>query len=253
MSELQTRSRTAACVVRPEGGARPLHALHPPRRRRTRRIRPVGGRAKRLFDIVAAASALLVFGPVLLIIALAVVLESPGSALFLQRRGGLFGRPFLIYKFRTMRSADDGHVVSQVVQGDPRVTQLGALLRRLCIDELPQLINVLRGEMSLVGPRPHAIAHDELFTKIDSRYPMRRYARPGITGLAQVSGCRGLTADAASVMARTSYDLEYIARWSLWLDLSILARTVFLLLHLTSTRQPAPARHPALRPRLLTE
>lgn len=243
MSKLQTRSLPVVYAVRQGGGPRPLHALHPPRRRRTRRIRPVGGRTKRIFDIVAATSVLILLGPMLLVVALVVVLESPGSALFLQRRGGLFGRPFLIYKFRTMHSADDGRVVSQAVHDDPRVTRLGALWRRLFIDELPQLINVLRGEMSLVGPRPHAVAHDDHFARIDPRYPMRRYARPGITGLAQVSGCRGLTADAASVMARTSYDLEYVARWSFWLDVSILVRTVFLLLGPTSTPEPVQDLH----------
>ncbi len=218
----------------------PLHALHPPRKLKIRRLRPVGGGLKRAFDIVVASAALIVLSPFLLVVALAIVLGSPGPALFLQRRGGVFGRPFLIYKFRTMRTVDDGRVVYQAVQNDPRLTRLGAMLRELCIDELPQLINVLRGEMSLVGPRPHAVAHDDLFGRIDPRYPHRRRARPGLTGLAQVSGCRGLAADAASVRARTGYDAEYVDTWSIWLDLRIIFKTVLLLLRLKSDQHTAP-------------
>lgn len=217
----------------------PIHALHPPRRMTIRRRRPVGGASKRAFDVVVAGTALLVLSPFLLLVAFAIMLESPGPALFLQRRGGVFGRPFLIYKFRTMRSADDGRVVSQAVQNDPRITRLGAILRELCIDELPQLINVVRGEMSLVGPRPHAVAHDEMFRRIDARYPRRNRARPGITGLAQVSGCRGLTEDAASVRARTSYDIEYVQTWSFGRDLKIIFETVLLLLRFKSDRHTA--------------
>jgi lipopolysaccharide/colanic/teichoic acid biosynthesis glycosyltransferase len=217
----------------------PLHALHPPKRVKIRRLHPVGGGLKRVFDVVAAGSALIVLSPFLLLVALAIMLESPGPALFLQRRGGVFGRPFLIYKFRTMTTTDDGRVVSQAEQDDPRLTRLGAILRELCIDELPQLINVLRGEMSLVGPRPHAVAHDQAFARIDGRYPRRYRARPGITGLAQVSGCRGRTEDAASVRARTGYDVAYVDKWSLWLDLDIVFKTVLLVLRLKSDRHTA--------------
>lgn len=219
----------------------PLHALHPPRRMRVRRLRPVGGAVKRGFDIVVSSLALGVLAPFLLLWALAIVWESPGPALFLQRRGGVFGRAFLIYKFRTMQAADDGKVVYQAQRNDPRMTRFGTLLRELYIDELPQLINVLRGEMSLIGPRPHAVAHDDIFNRIDPRYPRRRRARPGITGLAQVSGCRGLAADAASVHARTEYDVQYVENWSIWLDLSILLRTIFLLLRVKPNRHGAPA------------
>lgn len=218
----------------------PIHALHPPRRMRIRRRRPIGGALKRVFDIVVAGGALLALSPFLLLIALAIVLESPGPALFLQRRGGMFGRPFLIYKFRTMRTVDDGRVVSQAVQNDPRITRLGAILRELCIDELPQLINVVRGEMSLVGPRPHAVAHDEAFVRIDPRYSRRNRARPGITGLAQVSGCRGLTEDAASVRARTGFDVEYVETWTLGLDLRIIFKTLLLVLRLKTDQHTAP-------------
>jgi putative colanic acid biosysnthesis UDP-glucose lipid carrier transferase len=218
----------------------PLHALHPPKRFKVRRLRPVGGGVKRALDLVLAGGALLVLSPFLLLIAWAIVLESRGPAFFLQRRGGLFGRPFLIYKFRTMKTVDDGRVVRQAVQNDKRLTRLGAILRELCIDELPQLINVVRGEMSIVGPRPHAVAHDEEFRVIDSRYTRRWRARPGITGLAQVSGCRGLAADAASVRARTGYDAEYVNTWSLWLDIRIMLRTVPLVLRLKPDQHTAP-------------
>jgi lipopolysaccharide/colanic/teichoic acid biosynthesis glycosyltransferase len=217
----------------------PLHALHPPKRLRIRRLRPVGGALKRAFDIVSASVALAVLSPFLLLVALLIMLESPGPALFLQRRGGVFGRPFLIYKFRTMSTVDDGRVVYQAVQNDPRLTRLGAILRELCIDELPQLINVLRGEMSLIGPRPHAVAHDDVFAGIDPRYSRRRRARPGLTGLAQVTGCRGLAADAASVRARTGFDVAYVDNWSLWLDLKIIFKTVLILLRLKSDRHTA--------------
>jgi lipopolysaccharide/colanic/teichoic acid biosynthesis glycosyltransferase len=220
--------------------APPLHALHPPKMLKIRRLRPVGGALKRTFDIVAASGALFVLSPFLLFIALLIVLESPGPALFLQRRGGVFGRPFLIYKFRTMRTVDDGRVVYQAVQNDPRLTRLGAILRELCIDELPQLINVVRGEMSLIGPRPHAVAHDDVFAQIDPRYPRRRLARPGLTGLAQVSGCRGLAADAASVRARTGFDIDYVDNWSLWRDLKIVLKTVLILLRLKTDQHTAP-------------
>ncbi|HET9231873.1 MAG TPA: sugar transferase [Vitreimonas sp.] len=220
--------------------APPLHALHPAKTFRVRRLRPVGGALKRAFDIVAATAALAILSPFLLFVALLIVLESPGSALFLQRRGGVFGRPFLIYKFRTMSTVDDGRIVYQAVQNDPRLTRLGAILRELCIDELPQLINVVRGEMSLVGPRPHAVAHDDAFAGIDPRYPRRRRARPGLTGLAQVSGCRGLAADAASVLARTGFDVEYVDNWSFWLDLKIVFKTVLILLRLKTDQHTAP-------------
>jgi len=226
--------------TRAENAPPPLHALHPPKRYKMRRLRPVGGGLKRACDLVVAGGALIVLAPFLLLVAFAIVLESPGPALFLQRRGGVFGRPFLIFKFRTMRTIDDGRVVYQAVQNDPRLTRLGSILRELCIDELPQLINVVRGEMSLVGPRPHAVAHDEAFTRIDERYPRRNRARPGITGLAQVSGCRGLAADAASVRARTGYDVEYVERWSMARDLAIIFQTVLLLLRLKSDQHTAP-------------
>jgi lipopolysaccharide/colanic/teichoic acid biosynthesis glycosyltransferase len=183
----------------------------------------------------------------LFLVALAIMLETPGPPLFLQRRGGAFGRRFLIFKFRTMTTANDGKIIRQAVRDDPRITRLGAFLRAWSIDELPQLINVVRGEMSLVGPRPHAVAHDDAFQQVERRYARRCRARPGITGLAQVSGCRGLTADTASVRARVAHDLDYIRRWSLWLDLVIIAKTVVVLLRKHEEREAAPSGAPEWR------
>ncbi|MGE3143018.1 MAG: sugar transferase [Hyphomonadaceae bacterium] len=186
---------------------------------------------KRAFDIVVSAAALLALSPLLLIVTVAVLMDGRGPAFFLQRRGGFVGRPFLIYKFRTMTTMDDGKAISQAVRDDPRVTRLGALLRKLSIDELPQLYNVLKGDMSIVGPRPHAVAHDREFMAVAPRYRSRRRARPGITGLAQVSGSRGLTADAASVEARVALDLRYIETWSPLLDVWIIVRTALLMFY----------------------
>jgi exopolysaccharide biosynthesis polyprenyl glycosylphosphotransferase len=206
----------------------PLHEVHPYARRRTRRT-PLGGYAKRAFDIVVAVLSLAVLAPLFVLVAVAIKLETPGPIFFLQRRGGFRGRPFLVTKFRTMTASDDGDVITQAMRSDPRVTRVGKVLRKTSIDELPQLFNVLCGEMSIVGPRPHAVAHDRHFRGVDARYGRRFKARPGITGLAQVSGCRGETKDASAVRRRIDYDLQYIANWSLLLDLSIMIRTLSLL------------------------
>lgn len=233
MRLVRTIGASESTVITPHRAPR-LHAIHPVRvcsaAERRRRRRPLGGAAKRALDVLMAGCALLALSPALLLIAAAIMLESPGPPLFLQRRGGFHGRTFLIMKFRTMRVMDDGRVVSQAVTRDPRVTRLGGLLRDLSIDELPQLINVVRGEMSMVGPRPHAVAHDKAFEQIDAQYRRRYRARPGISGLAQVNGCRGITADDASVKARIAYDLAYIDCWSIWLDLAIMVRTALVLL-----------------------
>ncbi len=186
---------------------------------------PVGGAAKRAFDVVVALAALIALSPALLLIALLIRLESRGPALFRQKRAGFRGRIFKIYKFRTMRVVEDGESVVQAVRGDQRVTRLGRILRRASIDELPQLLNVLKGDMSLVGPRPHAIVHEHAFHRYDVAYALRRMARPGITGLAQVSGARGMTDTPDKVARRTEFDLDYVRRWSLALDALILART----------------------------
>jgi putative colanic acid biosynthesis UDP-glucose lipid carrier transferase len=150
--------------------------------------------------------------------------------IFKQRRNGLDGEEILVYKFRSMRAQDNGPVVQQATRGDPRVTPFGAFIRKTSLDELPQLFNVLFGSMSLVGPRPHAVAHNEQFRKIVQAYMLRHKVRPGITGWAQVNGHRGETDTVDKMAARVHYDLEYLRNWSLSLDLRIIARTVRVML-----------------------
>jgi putative colanic acid biosysnthesis UDP-glucose lipid carrier transferase len=188
------------------------------------------GLKKRALDVLLAALMLIVALPVMLIIAAGIKLTSPnGSVIFTQRRYGLDGEEIIIYKFRTMSVAEDGDVVRQATRNDPRVTPFGRFLRRYSLDELPQLINVLQGRMSLVGPRPHAVAHNEQYRKLIDGYMVRHKASPGITGLAQVNGCRGETADLAEMKRRIDYDLDYLRHWSLMLDLKILLKTVTVL------------------------
>jgi putative colanic acid biosysnthesis UDP-glucose lipid carrier transferase len=184
--------------------------------------------SKRLIDIVGASFGILLLMPLFLLVCIAIRMESPGGALFRQHRSGYLGEPFVIYKFRTMRVAEDGPSIVQAVRGDPRTTAIGQFLRRTSIDELPQLFNVLKGEMSLVGPRPHAVAHDREYALVLPDYDSRFKAKPGITGLAQVSGLRGETPDPRDMGARVSKDLEYIRNWSFLLDIQILFRTVLI-------------------------
>ena len=183
---------------------------------------------KRLSDLVLASLILLVTGPVLVAIALGVKLSSPGPVLFRQRRNGLDGEEIVVYKFRSMRSQDDGAVVHQAAKDDPRVTAFGALIRRTSLDELPQFLNVLQGRMSIVGPRPHAVAHNEMYRRIIKAYMVRHKVKPGITGWAQIHGHRGETVTLEKMRARVEYDLEYLRNWSLGLDLQIIARTIKL-------------------------
>jgi putative colanic acid biosynthesis UDP-glucose lipid carrier transferase len=183
------------------------------------------GRTKRALDVVVSAALILILSPVLLLIAGLIMVTTNGPALFQQRRGGLGGRAFLIRKFRTMTTAEDGDQVQQATRGDPRVTVIGRFLRRSSLDELPQLFNVLAGDMSMVGPRPHALAHDLRFGAICPRYSERFAARPGITGLAQVRGHRGQIDRDEDLCDRVDCDLEYIATWSLGLELAILLKT----------------------------
>jgi putative colanic acid biosynthesis UDP-glucose lipid carrier transferase len=185
-----------------------------------------GGSLKRFFDVVLSAGMLIVGAPLLAAIACAVKLTSAGPVLFRQRRYGVDGEEIVVLKFRTMTTCDDGQVVLQAKRDDPRVTPLGRWLRRTSLDELPQLVNVLRGEMSLVGPRPHAVAHNEYYRRRVPGYMLRHRVRPGITGLAQVRGHRGETDTLEKMERRVDSDLEYVANWSLWLDLKILLRTV---------------------------
>lgn len=186
-------------------------------------------RGKRVIDIVGAGLALLVFLPLLLCIALAVRLEGGGPVIFKQRRTGHEGRVFTIYKFRTMTVAEDSAEVRQATRNDSRVTAVGALLRRLSLDELPQFLNVLKGDMSLVGPRPHALAHDDLYGAQIPAYVDRFRAKPGLTGLAQVNGLRGEIRDVRCMRNRIAADNLYIDCWSLGLDIAILARTALII------------------------
>jgi putative colanic acid biosynthesis UDP-glucose lipid carrier transferase len=180
---------------------------------------------KRGIDIAVAGTALLTLMPLLTIVAMAIKIDSPGPILFNQHRCGFNGRCFKIRKFRTMLVLEDGSSIPQAELGDKRFTRLGAWLRRTSIDELPQLFNVLNGTMSLIGPRPHAVAHDNQFGKDVRNYALRRRVKPGLTGLAQIRGCRGPTPTLESIERRVAYDLWYIDNWSFQLDLAILLQT----------------------------
>ena len=182
--------------------------------------------AKRLFDIVGAGLILIATSPLLLLAALAIKLDSRGPVFFRQRRYGFNQEPFRIIKFRSMTTLEDSAALVQVSSGDTRVTRLGRLLRRTSIDELPQLINVLKGDMSLVGPRPHALAHDQRFERFVTLYARRHNVKPGITGWAQVRGWRGETDTPEKIRGRVEHDLHYIDNWSIWFDIAILVRTV---------------------------
>jgi putative colanic acid biosynthesis UDP-glucose lipid carrier transferase len=187
--------------------------------------------AKRLTDVLLTTLMLLVMAPVMLIVALIVRLTSPGAVIFKQRRYGLNGEEIIIYKFRTMTVVEDGADITQATKTDSRFTPVGRFLRRYSLDELPQLINVLQGRMSLVGPRPHAVAHNEIYRRLIKGYMVRHKVLPGITGLAQVNGLRGETRTLEQMEARVRYDLEYLRCWSVELDLEILARTALRVLH----------------------
>lgn len=200
------------------------------RSRRAARTEPAASLRKRLFDIVVAGAALLFLAPLLIAVAVTIRLTSPGPALFFQYRYGYRNRRFKIYKFRSMRiDAGDATGVRQTVKGDSRVTWIGKILRKTSFDEIPQLLNVVKGDMSLVGPRPHVpgmLAADLLYEELVPYYFQRHTARPGITGLAQVNGCRGSTVEAGRAISRIDYDLDYIERWSLRLDVMIIIRTI---------------------------
>jgi putative colanic acid biosynthesis UDP-glucose lipid carrier transferase len=180
---------------------------------------------KRLVDLIGAAFALTILSPLLAAAAIAIKLDSSGPVFFKQQRCGFNGRVFSIRKFRTMDVLEDGPVIIQAEPADRRITRVGKWLRRTSLDELPQLLNVLDGTMSLVGPRPHALAHDGQFHRLVRNYAFRRRVKPGLTGWAQVHGCRGPTPTAAIIERRVEYDLWYIDNWTLQLDLAILMRT----------------------------
>ena len=181
---------------------------------------------KRVSDVVLASIILVLMAPVLLVLAIGVKLSSPGPIVFKQRRNGLDGNEIIVYKFRSMTATDDGPVVLQAKPNDARLTPFGAFIRRTSLDELPQFINVLQGRMSVVGPRPHAVAHNEEYRKLIKAYMVRHKVKPGITGWAQVNGHRGETETIEKMQARIQYDLEYLRNWSLALDLQIVIRTI---------------------------
>ncbi|MCA1495212.1 undecaprenyl-phosphate glucose phosphotransferase [Bradyrhizobium sp. NBAIM03] len=183
---------------------------------------------KRALDLAGASLALFVFAPVMLVTAVLIKLTSPGPVFFRQTRHGFGGRAFRIFKFRTMRVLEDGPTIQQAQKNDPRVTPIGKWLRKTSIDELPQLLNVLKGDMSLVGPRPHAAAHNTEYEQIIGNYAFRHHVKPGITGWAQVNGYRGETRTLDLMQKRVEYDLWYINNWSLWLDVSIIIKTAFI-------------------------
>lgn len=186
------------------------------------RLQEVALRAR---DIVIAGAVLMAILPLLAAIAIAIKLDSRGPCLFIQRRGGRDGRAFPCVKFRTLTVLEDGAAVREVAANDDRITRVGRFLRRTALDELPQLINVLRGDMALVGPRPHALAHDERFTALVLSYPERFRVKPGLTGLAQVLDLRGAIAERADLERRVAADLAYVRHRSLWFDLRIILST----------------------------
>lgn len=187
----------------------------------------VDGLGKRLQDVFFSLSILAVTALPMLLIAVGIKLTSPGSVLFKQRRYGLDGKDICVWKFRSMRVSEDGEVVKQAQRGDSRITPFGAFLRRTSLDELPQFFNVFLGEMSIIGPRPHAVAHNELYRELIKGYMLRHKVKPGITGWAQINGWRGETEDVNKMKRRVEHDLWYIRNWSFWLDMKIFFITLY--------------------------
>jgi putative colanic acid biosynthesis UDP-glucose lipid carrier transferase len=187
----------------------------------------VDGIIKRVFDILLSLIILIIIAIPFVIISISVRMTSPGAVIFKQRRYGIGGEKIVVWKFRTMTVSEDGDKVKQAKKNDPRVTKLGAFLRRTSLDELPQFINVLQGRMSIVGPRPHAVAHNEWYRGQIKGYMLRHKVKPGITGYAQINGYRGETDTLDKMEGRIEYDLAYIRNWSLWLDMKIIFLTIF--------------------------
>jgi len=187
------------------------------------------GVIKTMSDFAIAALALIVTAPLMLVIAVGVKLSSPGPVLFRQHRYGLDGKQISVYKFRTMKVLEDGKEVRQATKDDQRITPFGRFLRRSSLDELPQFVNVLQGRMSVVGPRPHAVAHNETYRKLIDGYMVRHKVKPGVTGWAQVNGFRGETDTVDKMQQRIAYDLAYLRNWSLRLDLVIILKTMLLM------------------------
>lgn len=186
---------------------------------------------KRCLDVGLASIALLLLAPLLIVSAILIKLDSEGNVIFRQSRRGFNGKPFEIWKFRSMSVSENGHTVTQATKQDRRVTRVGRFLRKTSIDELPQLWNVLRGEMSLVGPRPHALAHDNYYDEVISNYVYRHHMKPGLTGWAQVNGFRGETPTIDLMEKRVEYDVWYVTNWSIWLDMRIILRTASALMY----------------------
>ncbi len=191
-------------------------------------FRGYSGFLKRSSDILLSLLILLLISPLMLLIAILIKLDSPGPVFFKQRRYGLDGEEIVVYKFRSMVVTEDGAEIAQAKKNDARVTRLGAFLRRSSLDELPQFVNVLQGRMSVVGPRPHAVAHNELYRTLIKGYMVRHKVRPGITGWAQVNGQRGETDTLEKMQARIDFDLDYLRNWALQLDLYIIFKTIRL-------------------------
>jgi len=189
---------------------------------------------KRAIDLLIAVAALIMLTPMMILVAILIKLNSPGPVLFMQTRNGFNGRPFKIFKFRTMSVLEDGLVIRQATKSDPRTTRLGRVLRRSNIDELPQLFNVIAGDMSLVGPRPHAAVHNSKYEKVIAKYAYRHHVKPGLTGWAQINGLRGETKTIDLMAKRVEYDLWYIKNWSIWLDFRILLHTLIVGLQSTA-------------------
>jgi putative colanic acid biosynthesis UDP-glucose lipid carrier transferase len=186
------------------------------------------GLIKRTSDIILSLLILTLISPLLLLIAMVIKLDSPGPVIFRQRRYGLDGQEILVYKFRSMRVCEDGDTIRQAQKHDSRITRVGAFLRKNSLDELPQFINVLQGRMSIVGPRPHAVAHNEIYRNLIKGYMIRHKVKPGITGWAQVNGYRGETQTLDKMQARIDHDLDYLRNWSLRLDLHIILKTILV-------------------------
>lgn len=186
------------------------------------------GLLKRLADVLLSLVILTLILPALIVIAVGVKLSSSGPIIFKQRRYGLYGEEILVYKFRSMTVCEDGSAITQATKQDQRVTPFGAFLRKTSLDELPQFINVLQGRMSIVGPRPHAVAHNEMYRKLITGYMIRHKVKPGITGWAQVNGLRGETETLSKMKARIDYDIDYLRNWSLKLDIYIILKTILV-------------------------
>ena len=185
---------------------------------------------KRIFDFIFSLIILIFLIPAFFIIAVLIKVDSPGPVFFCQRRNGFDGKNFYIYKFRSMTVTEDGSNIEQAKLNDCRVTRIGKFLRRTSLDEIPQILNILRGDMSFVGPRPHASAHDDMFLKICPEYKIRFMAKPGLTGLAQITGYRGEIRTDADLVGRVNADIKYIKTWTLTLDLIIFFKTIPLIL-----------------------